>query len=89
MLLFDQGMVGVNLEPVYRYFRVNSCYVFVGPNEAIVVLLEELDECKAEFRADVCSDLNFVVWVVGVDAEIVKLIYTQLIGLWILSRGRL
>ena len=44
-------MVGVDLEPVYRYFRVNSGHVFVRPSEVIMVLLEELDECKAEFRA--------------------------------------
>ena len=46
-LLLDRGMVRVNLELVYRYFRVDSDHIFVRTSEAIVVLLEELDECKA------------------------------------------
>ena len=46
-LLLDRGMVGVNLEPMYRYFRVDSGHVLVRPSKAIVVLLEKLDECKA------------------------------------------
>ena len=88
-LLFDQGMVRVYLEPMHRYFRVDSSHVFVRPSEAIVVLLEELDECKVEFRAKVCSNLNFVVWVVGVDVDIIEFIYARLIRFWELSRGRL
>ena len=44
-------MVEVDLEPMYRYFSVDSGHVFVRPSKAIVVLLEELNECKAKFRA--------------------------------------
>ena len=84
-LLFDQGMVGVNLEHVYRYFRVDFGHVLVGPREAIVVLFEELDECKAEFGAEACPNLDLVVWVVGVDADIVQFVYAQLIWLRMLS----
>ena len=40
-------MVKVDLEPMYYYVKVDSGHVFVRPSEAIVVLLEELDECKA------------------------------------------
>ena len=58
-------MVRVNLEPVYRYFKVDSGHVFVRPSEAIVVLLEELDECKTEFGAEVGSNLDLVVQVMG------------------------
>ena len=88
-LLFDQGMVKVNLEPMYFYFRVNSSHVFVRPSEAIVVLLEELDECKGKFKAKACSNLDLVVWVVGIDVDIIKFVYAQLIGLRLLSWGRL
>ena len=82
-------MVGVNLEPVYRYFRVNSCYVFVGPSKAIVVLLEELDECESELCAEACPNLDFVVQIVGMDADIVEFVYARLIQLLMLSRGKL
>ena len=82
-------MVGVDLELVYYYFRVNSSYAFVRPSEAIVVLLEELDECKMEFKAEACSNLDLVVWVVGMDADIIEFIYAWLIGLQMLSQGRL
>ena len=68
-------MVGVDLEPVYCYFRVDSSHVFVRPSEVIMVLLEELDECKVESRAEACSNLDLVVWVVGMDAEIIEFIY--------------
>ena len=44
-----------------------------------MVLLEELDECKAEFEVEACPNLDLVVWVVGVDADIVEFIYAQLI----------
>lgn len=60
-LLFDWKMVGVNLESVHCYIWVDSCYILVGPSKAIVVLLEELDECKLELCAEACSNLDFVV----------------------------
>ena len=88
-LLLDWGMVGVDLEPVYCYFRVDSGHFFVIPSEEIMVLLKELDECKAEFRAEACSNLDLVVWVIGMNADIVEFVYAQLIQLQMLSRGRL
>ena len=88
-LLLDQGRVRVDLEPVYHYFRVDSSHVFVRPSEAIMVLLEELDECKAEFGAKVRSNLDIVVRVVGIDADTIEFVYARLIQLWMLSRGRL
>ena len=74
-------MVWVNLEPMYCYVRVDSSHIFVRPSEAIMVLLEELDECKAQLEAEACSDLDFVIWKVWMDANIIKFIYTQLVGL--------
>ena len=74
-------MVGVNLEPVYCYFRVDSGHVFVRPSEEIVVLLEELDEYKVEFRDEACSNLDLVVRVVGMDADIIEFVYACLIQL--------
>ena len=82
-------MVGVDLEYVYCYVWVDSCHVLVGPSKTILVLLEELDECEPELRAEVCSNLNFVVQIVGVDADVVKFVYALLIQLRMLSRGRL
>ena len=89
MLLFDRGMIWVDLEHVYCYFRVDSGHVLVGPSEAIVVLLEELDECKAEFGAEACYNLDLVVQVIGMNADIVEFTYSRLIRLQMLSRCRL
>ena len=47
-LLFDWRMIGVDLEFVYCYVWVNSSHVLMGQSKAIVVLLEELDECEVE-----------------------------------------
>ena len=54
-----------------------------------MVLLEELDEYKAEFGAKVCSNLDLVVWVIRMNTDIVEFFYAQLVRLRILSRGRL
>ena len=88
-LLFDWRVVGVDLEFVYCYVQIDSCHVLVGPSEAIVALLEELDECQTEFQMEVCSNLDFVVWVVRMDADFVEFIYPRLIRLRVLNRGRL
>ena len=68
-------MVGVDLESVHCYVRINSCHVLVGPSKAIVVLLEELDECKAEFGVEVRSNLDLVVRVIGMNADIIEFVY--------------
>ena len=47
----------------------------MGPSKAIMVLLKELDEYEAEFRAEECSNWDLVVWVVGMDADIIEFIY--------------
>ena len=72
-------MVGVDLEPMYCYVWVNSNHVLVGPSKTIVVLLEELDECESELGAEACSNLDFMVWIVGMDADVVKLVYAWLV----------
>ena len=41
-------MFGVDLESMYCYLWVDSSHVLVGPSEAIVVLLKELDKCELE-----------------------------------------
>ena len=58
---FLLGVVKFDLELVYFYVRVDFGHVFVRPSEAIVVLLEELNEGKAWFRAEACPNLNFVI----------------------------
>ena len=42
-------MVKVDLESVHCYVWVDSFHILVGPSKAIMVLLEELDECEPEF----------------------------------------
>ena len=82
-------MVRVNLESMHRYPWVDSSHVPVGPSKAIVVLLEELDECEAKFRAEVHSNLDLGVWVIGMNPDIIEFIYAQLIQLQMLSWGKL
>ena len=77
-------MVGIDLESMYCYLLVNSSHVLVGPSEAIMVLLEELDECKAEFGAEARSNLDLVVRVIGINTDIIEFIYAQLIRLQML-----
>ena len=88
-LLFYWRMVWVDLEPVYYHVKVDSSHVFVRPSKAIVMLFEELDEYKVQLRAETCSDLDFVIWKVRMDAYIIKFIYTRLVGLQVFSCGRL
>ena len=78
-LLFDWRMVGVDLEFVHCYVWVDSCHVLMGPSKAIVVLLEELDECESELCAEACPNLDFVVRIMGVDIDVVEFIYAWLI----------
>ena len=82
-------MVGVDLESVYCYLLVDFGHALVGPSKAILVLLEELDECESEFGVEAHSNLVLVVQVIGMNADIVELIYTQMIRLRMLNRGRL
>ena len=82
-------MVGVDLESMHYYVWIDSCHVLVGPSKAIVVLREELDECEPELYTEACPNLDFVVRIVGMDANIIEFIYAQLIRLGMLSWGRL
>ena len=88
-LLVDWRMVRVDLESMHCYVWVNSCPVLVGPSKAIVVLLEELDECETELCDEVCPNLDFVVRIVEMDVDVVEFVYAQLIWLRMLSRGGL
>ena len=74
MLLFDWRIVRVGMEPMYYYVWVDSSYVFVRPSEAIVVLSEEFNECEPELYTEACPNLDFVVRIVRVDADIVEFI---------------
>ena len=82
-------MVGVDLESMHCYVWVDSCHVLVGPSKEIVVLSKECDECEPELCTEACSNLDFVVRIVGMDADIVEFVYARLIQLRMLSRGRL
>ncbi len=61
----------------------------MGPSKAIVVLPEEVNECEAKFWAEACSDLDLVVQVSRMDADVVEFVYSRLVWLWKRSRGRL
>ena len=61
----------------------------MGPSKAIVVLFEELDECEPELCAESCPDLDFVVRIVGVDADVVEFIYARLVRRRMLIQSRL
>ena len=82
-------MVGVNLESMHCYVWVDSCHVLVGPSKAIVVLCEEFDECEPELCTEACLDLDFLVRIVGMDADVVEFIYTRLVWLRMLIRSKL
>ena len=82
-------MVGVDLESVHCYVWIDSCHVLVGPSKAIVVLREELDECEPELCTEACPNLDFMVWIVGMDVDVVEFIYARLVWLRMLSRGGL
>ena len=83
------GGWSVDLESVYCYVWVDSCHVLVGPSKAIVVLREEFDECEPELCTEAGPNLDFVVWIVGMDTDVVEFVYTRPIRLRMLSRGRL
>ena len=82
-------MVEVDLESVHCYVWIDSYHVLVGPSKVIVVLLEELDECELELEAEACSNLDFVIRIVGMDADVVEFVYARLIRLRMLNRSRL
>ena len=82
-------MVEVDLESVHCYIWIDSYHVLVGPSKAIVVLLEELNERKSELCDEACPNLDFVVRIIGMDADIVKFIYARLVWLRMLIRSRL
>ena len=79
-------MVGVDLESMHCYVWVDSCHVLVGPNKTIVVLREEFDECESELGTEACPNLDFVVRIVGMDADVIEFVYARL---RMLSRGGL
>ena len=54
-------MVRVNLELVYYYIMADSGHVFVGPSKAVMMLLEKLNEWKAEVRPEVHANLDLVI----------------------------
>ena len=47
----------------------------MGPSKAVVMLLEELNECKGKFEVEMCTNLDLEIWEVGMNANIIKLIY--------------
>ena len=79
-------MVRVDLELVYYYIWVDSGHVLVGPSKAVVMLLEKLNECKAEVGSKTCANLDLVIQKVWVDADIIQLIYARLIGICVFNQ---
>ena len=54
-----------------------------------MVLYEEFDEYELELCTEVCPNLDFVVRIVGMDADVVEFIYARLVRLQMLIRSRL
>ena len=54
-----------------------------------MVLSEECDECEPKPCAKMCPDLDFVVRIVGVDADVIELIYARYVQLRRCIRSRL
>ena len=50
-----------------------------------MLLLEEVDECKAEVGSELSTDLDLVVWEVQKDGDVIKLVYVQLIWICMFS----
>ena len=88
-LLLDWWMVGVDLESVHCDGWIDSCHVLVGPGETNVVLHQEFDECEPELGAESCPDLDFVVWIVRMDADVVEFIDARSVRLRRCIRSRL
>ena len=88
-VLFDWRMVRVDLELVYCNIKTDSDHVYMRPSKAVVILFEELDKCKVKFGVEVCSNLDLVIQKVGMNANIIKFIYAQAIGICVLSQGTL
>ena len=61
----------------------------MGPSKEIVVPREEFDECEPKLCTEACPDLDFVVRIIGMDADVVEFIYALLIRLRMLSQGKL
>ena len=74
-------MVGVDLEPVHYYFRVDSSHVFVRPSEVIMVLFEKIDKSSTELGAKACSYLEFVIEIVRMDTNFIQLVDAWLVGI--------
>ena len=87
--MLDWWMVRVDLESVHRYVWIDSCHVLVGPGETTVVLHQELDEYEPELCAESRPDLDFVVRIVGVDANVVEFIYSWFVRLRRCIRSKL
>ena len=47
----------------------------MGPGEAVMVLLKELDERKVEVDLELGANLNFVIWKIQMNGDIIQLIY--------------
>ena len=60
-LLLDRRMVGIDLELVNHNIWADASHVLVGPDEAVMMLLKELVESKAEVELELGANLNFVI----------------------------
>ena len=61
----------------------------MGPGEAIMVLLKELDESKAKVEPELGANLNFVIWKIWMNGDIIQLVYAWSIWIRVLNRSRL
>ena len=74
-LLLDMRMVKVELELVNHNILVDTSHVHVGPGKAVMVMLEELDECRAKVKYESSANMNLVIWKVWIDRDIIQFVY--------------
>ena len=71
-LLFDRKVVRIDRE---LNIWVDASYVLVRPSEVVVMMLKELDESKAEVKPKLAANLDFVIWKILMNVDIIQLIY--------------
>ena len=62
MVLLDGLMVRVYMELMNHHFWVDPSHISMCPSEAVMMLLEELDECRAKVGFESSTNLNFMIW---------------------------
>ena len=69
--LLNRRVVRIDLELVNHNIWADASHVLVRQSEVVVMLLKELDESKAEVEPELGANLNFVIWKIRMNADII------------------